>query len=240
MVAGLTCQRRLGAELVELPQFRDNTSPPDDRSPCDGPILGVLLAGGRSRRMGGGDKSLCPLGSGVVLDQVIARLQPQVDRILLNANGDPQRFARFGLPVARDTVEGLVGPLAGVLTGMEWASANCPQARWIVTVATDTPFLPTDLVARLGEAASAVDLVCAASGGRLHPVTALWPVGMAGQLRHALMGEKISRVTEWIARYSTGVVEFPVGEVDPFFNVNRPEDLVEAERVLARDGLRNR
>jgi molybdopterin-guanine dinucleotide biosynthesis protein A len=198
-------------------------------------VLGVLLAGGRSSRMGGGDKCLRPLGGRTILEHVIERARPQVGALLLNANGDPARFARFGLPVAADVVEGFAGPLAGVLTGMEWAFRRRPETRWIATIATDSPFLPPDLVARLRAAVAddAADLACAASAGRAHPVMGLWPVRLAADLRRAMVGEGVRKVDVWTARHRLAVVEFDVVGVDPFFNTNRPEDLALAERLLA-------
>jgi molybdopterin-guanine dinucleotide biosynthesis protein A len=197
-------------------------------------VLGVLLAGGLARRMGGGDKCLRPLGDRTILEHVIGRARPQVEGLLLNANGDPARFRRFGLPVAADVVEGFAGPLAGVLTGMEWARANRPDLPWIATIATDTPFFPRDLVARLLDAMSEseADLACAASGGRTHPVFGLWPVGLAEDLRRAMVEENIRKVDLWTARHRLVQVEFPTEPIDPFFNTNRPDDLAEAERRL--------
>lgn len=196
-------------------------------------VVGVLLAGGQARRMGGGDKSLRQLGDRTILEHVIERARPQVAALVLNANGDPARFARFGLPVAADVVEGFAGPLAGVLTGMEWASANRPDCPWIATVATDTPFFPRDLVARLRQAAGGADLVCAASNGRANPVFGLWPVRLAEDLRQAMVLEEIRKVDVWTARYRLREVDFAAAPFDPFFNTNRPEDLAEAERLLA-------
>jgi molybdenum cofactor guanylyltransferase len=198
------------------------------------PIIGVLLAGGQSRRMGGGDKSLRLLGGKTILARVIERARPQVAALVLNANGDPARFAEYGLPVAADVVEGYAGPLAGVLTGMEWARANAPGALWLASFATDAPFLPTDLVARLGAAVAdeGADMACAASGGRAHPVFGLWPVALADDLKRAMVEEDMRKVDIWTARYRLVTVEFPAGPVDPFFNTNRPEDLEEAERLL--------
>jgi molybdopterin-guanine dinucleotide biosynthesis protein A len=198
------------------------------------PVLGVLLAGGQARRMGGGDKCLRPLGGRPILAQVIERAAPQAAALLLNANGDPARFAGFGLPVAGDVVEGFAGPLAGVLTGMEWARDNRPDCPWIATIATDTPFFPTDLVARLLAAVTgdAAELACAASAGRNHPVFGLWPVGLADDLRHAMLDEGIRKVDVWTGRYRVAVVDFPATPLDPFFNTNRTEDLAEAERLL--------
>ncbi len=198
------------------------------------PVVGVLLAGGQARRMGGGDKCLRPLGGRPILARVIARAKPQVRALVLNANGDPQRFAGFGLPVAADLVAGFAGPLAGVLTGMAWAQANRPDCPWIATIATDTPFFPADLVARLLAAVerTRAELACATSGGRAHPVFGLWPVRLADPLRHAMIDEEIRKVDLWTARYRLTEVDFPTEPVDPFFNTNRPEDLAEAEQLL--------
>ena len=196
-------------------------------------VLGVLLAGGLARRMGGGDKSLRRLGDRTILEHVIERARPQVAALLLNANGDPARFARFGLPVAADVVEGFAGPLAGVLTGMEWARARRPDCAWIATMATDTPFFPRDLVARMYQAVRGADLACASSNGRASPVFGLWPVRLADDLRRALLDEGIRKVDLWTARHRLVEVDFPAEPFDPFFNANRPEDLAEAERLLA-------
>jgi molybdenum cofactor guanylyltransferase len=199
-----------------------------------GAVVGVLLAGGLARRMGGGDKCLRSLGDRPILAHVIARARPQVAALVLNANGDPARFAVFGLPVAADVVEGFAGPLAGVLTGMDWARAHRPDCPWIATTATDTPFFPTDLVARLLAAVECcgADLACAASGGRSHPVFGLWPVRLADGLRAAMIDEGIRKVDVWTARHRLVEVAFATDPIDPFFNTNRPEDLAEAERLL--------
>jgi molybdenum cofactor guanylyltransferase len=197
-------------------------------------VAGLLLAGGQSRRMGGGDKALRPLGGMALLDRVIERLQPQVDALVLNANGDPARFARFGLPVVSDSVPGFAGPLAGVLAGLDWAASQRPDCLYIGSVATDAPFLPADLVARLAaelEAAHA-DLACAASGGRAHPVFGLWPVRLREDLRRAVVEEEIRKVDLWTARHRLVTVSFADRPVDPFFNANRPEDLDTAAALL--------
>ena len=199
-------------------------------------IAGVLLAGGQSRRMGGGDKALRLLGGETILARVIARLRPQVARLVLNANGDPARFAGFGLPVVADSVEGFAGPLAGILAGLDWAAANAPGSELVLSAATDAPFLPADLAARLaaGMAAAGADLACAASRGQPHPVIGLWPVRLREELRHALVAEGVRKVDVWTARYRLATVDFPAGEVDPFFNANRPEDLAAAEALLLK------
>jgi molybdopterin-guanine dinucleotide biosynthesis protein A len=186
--------------------------------------------------MGGGDKCLRPLGGKPILAHLIERAKPQVETLVLNANGNPARFAGFGLPVAGDVMEGFAGPLAGVLTGMEWARDHRPDCPWIVTIATDTPFLPADLVARLRGALAdaAADLACAASGGRTHPVFGLWPVRLAPALRAAMEEEALRKVDLWTARYRLTEVPFATEPVDPFFNTNRPEDLEAAEALLDR------
>ena len=197
-------------------------------------IVGLLLAGGQSRRMGGGDKTLRLLAGQTLLDRVIDRVRPQVDALVLNANGDPSRFARFGLPVVADSVADFAGPLAGVLAGLDWTAANRPDCEFVVSLATDAPFLPADLVARLvkGMNAQGAELACAASGGQPHPVIGLWPVRLRGELRQALIAEEIRKVDVWTARYPLATVDFPITTIDPFFNANRPEDLDRAAALL--------
>lgn len=201
-------------------------------------VVGVLLAGGLSRRMGGDDKMLRRVGARTILERVIDRLAPQVGTLVLNANGDPERFASYGLPVAADSLEGHAGPLAGVLTGMEWAATHSPRSQWIVTVPTDAPFLPENLVARFLAAVeeAGAEMACAASGGRAHPVCGLWPVYMAAGLRRSMIEEEIRKVDRWTKRYRLVQVDWPVEPVDPFFNANTPDDLAEAERLLSAAG----
>jgi len=197
-------------------------------------IVGLLLAGGLARRMGGGDKCLVPLGGRPLLEHVIDRLRPQVDGLLLNANGDPARFSAFGLPVVADPVEGFQGPLAGILAGLLWLREHAPDVRWMVSAATDTPFLPRDLVHCLYAAVQreGARLACAASGGRTHPVFGLWPVDIATELETALVDEGIRKIDVFTARYALSVVDWPIEPADPFFNVNRPEDVARAEALL--------
>jgi molybdopterin-guanine dinucleotide biosynthesis protein A len=212
--------------------------PPDPASPgaADG-VAGVLLAGGRATRMGGGDKSLHSLAGRPILAHVIERVRPQVTVLLLNANGDPARFQGFGLPVEGDVIEDFAGPLAGILTGLEWAGAHAPGCRWVASFPTDAPFLPEDLVRRMVAAVGAEDahIGCAASGGRTHPVVALWPVGLAGDLRRAMTEDGVRKIDRWTARYRVAYVEYAAEPVDPFFNVNRPGDLERAERLLGAE-----
>lgn len=207
-------------------------------------VVGLLLAGGLSRRMGGGDKGLRPLGGRPLLQHVIDRIQPQVAALVLNANGDPARFAGFGLPVVADSVPDFAGPLAGILAGLDWTAASRPDCPLVLSVATDAPFLPLDLAARLaaGMTKEKADLACAASGGQSHPVIGLWPVRLREELRRAVVDEGIRKVDVWTGRYRLATVEFPdrfagLGPaVDPFFNANRPEDLERAEALLAATG----
>jgi molybdopterin-guanine dinucleotide biosynthesis protein A len=201
-------------------------------------VVGLLLAGGQSRRMGGGDKALRLLGGIALLDRVIERLRPQVDALVLNANGDRARFARFALPTVADSVPGFAGPLAGVLAGLDWAASHRPDCPYVVSVATDAPFLPADLVARLahGLDEARADLACAASGGRSHPVFGLWPVWLRDDLRRAVVDQAISKVDLWTARYVLATVPFDDQPVDPFFNANRPEDLETAAALLKAAG----
>ena len=195
--------------------------------------LGVILAGGLARRMGGGDKPMREIGGRTILDHGVERLSPQCDALILNANGDPFRFAAFNLPVVVDTVTGNPGPLAGVLAALDWAAQNRPQTQWVVSVAGDCPFLPRDLVDRLHEARRKenAELAVAASGGRTHPVIGLWKVSLRNDLRHALVEEDLRKIDRWTARYPLATVEWADEPVDPFFNANTAEDLAEAERL---------
>lgn len=198
------------------------------------PTLGLILAGGLARRMGGGDKPLRRVGGRTVLERVVDALRPQVDALLLNANGDPARFAAYALPALPDPVPDYPGPLAGVLAGLEWAAANRPDAGWVLSAPGDAPFLPADLAARLhrARAEAGVPLACAASGGWTHPVVGLWPVGIAPALRAAVEGG-LSKIDRFTAAHGVAVAQWPTEPVDPFFNANRPEDLQEAERLAS-------
>ncbi len=196
-------------------------------------IAGVVLAGGQSRRMGGGDKCLRPLAGVPLLRHILDRAAPQVEVIALNANGDPARFAAFRVPVVSDSVPGFAGPLAGVLAGLDWAAEQAPPCSHVASFAADAPFLPRDLVARLAAAIEGqdADLARAASGGRAHPVFGLWPIALRDALRRALADGGIRKVEDWTGRYHVAVAEWPTVPLDPFFNANRPEDLAIAERL---------
>tara|TARA_B100000161_G_scaffold130705_1_gene92703 strand:+ start:393 stop:1010 length:618 start_codon:yes stop_codon:yes gene_type:complete len=199
------------------------------------PIVAVLLAGGLARRMGGGDKCLREVAGRPLLSRVIERILPQVDHVVLNANGDPERFSEFGLPVIADVVEGNAGPLAGILTGLDWAARHVTECEWVVSVPTDAPFLPMDYVARMMAAIEDEDaeLACASTNGRTHPVAGLWALRLMLELRSALIDEDIRKIDQWTVRYRLADVEFSSEPIDPFFNANRPEDLKAAEVILA-------
>ena len=201
-------------------------------------IPGVLLAGGLARRMGGGDKPMRQIAGRTILDRVIARLAPQCDGLIINANGDPARFAAFGLPVVADSVADFPGPLAGILAALDWVAANRPDVSLMISAAADCPFLPRDLVVRLHRALLEQDaqLAVAASGGQSHPVIGLWSVGLREQLRHALVVEDVRKIDRWTARYRLATVTWPTAPLDPFFNANTVEDIAEAERLAELDG----
>ena len=219
-------------------------------------ILAVLLAGGKSRRMGGGDKSLQKLAGEPLLSHVINRIKPQTNCMIINANGNPKRFASFGLEVVNDVVPGQQGPLAGVLTGLEWAIENKPNIQWVLSVPTDAPFLPFDLVDRLFLAiCSAESLVdsnalgqqesnsvvgaCALSGGRRHPVVALWPLSWRDQLWDALVSQGIKKIDDFTHSQALEVAEFSSDPIDPFTNINTLPDLNLADELLEANRMLN-
>jgi molybdopterin-guanine dinucleotide biosynthesis protein A len=188
--------------------------------------------------MGGGDKARLTVGGVSILDRVLAALRPQCSGLLINANGDPSRFADAGLPVVADDVPGFVGPLAGILAGLDWAAVHAPEVADVVSVPGDCPFLPGDLVARLhtARAAARVPLACAKSGDWRHPVVGLWSVALRADLRRSLVAEGLRKIESWTARHGVAIAEWPAAPVDPFFNVNTPEDAAEAERLAPRKG----
>ncbi len=198
--------------------------------------LGLVLAGGLARRMGGGDKALLKIGDATILERVLDRLTPQCSRIILNANGDPARFAFTGLRVVADGVPDFAGPLAGVLAGLDWAAAHMPGVDFIASVPGDCPFLPRDLVARLqaARAAEGTPLACARSGEWRHPVVGLWPVALRDDLRRAVTREGLHKIEVWTARHGAAIADWPNEPVDPFFNVNTPADAAEAGRIAAQ------
>ena len=204
--------------------------------PTKTPTLGLILAGGLARRMGGGDKPLTRIGGATILSRVLERLKPQCTRVVLNANGDPARFADTGLPVIPDDVPGFAGPLAGILAGLDWAATHVPEVAYVASVPGDCPFLPRDVVARLHQArdASAQPLACARSGEWRHPVVGVWPVALRADLRHALTKEDLRKIELWTARHGVALADWPAEPVDPFFNVNTPEDAAAAESLAAQ------
>lgn len=196
--------------------------------------LAVILAGGLARRMGGGDKPLRTIGGRPLLDHVLDRLRPQARHIVLNANGDPARFAAYGLPVIADTLPDHPGPLAGILAALDHAATRHPDLGWVLSVTGDAPFIPPDLAARLHAAreAAGVPLACARSGGQTHPPIGLWPVALRDELRAAMLaGER--KIDRWTARFGCAPADWPAEPMDPFFNANTAEDLAMAERLLA-------
>lgn len=203
-------------------------------------VTGVVLAGGLSRRMGGGDKGLLELAGRPMLAHVICRLKAQVGDVIINANGDPGRFGPLGLPVVADTIGGFVGPLAGVLAGMRWSLENAPRAHWIVTAPGDAPLLPSDLVDRLVQAVENRHdaIALAQSHGALHPVIGLWPVALAEDLEEQLRGG-VRKVLHWTKRHGTASVPFPPArvcglDIDPFFNANTPQELDQLRTMLVK------
>jgi len=195
--------------------------------------FGLILAGGLARRMGGGDKALIEIGGRTILERVIETMTPQCEGLILNANGDPSRFARFGLPVVPDDIPDFAGPLAGILVGLDWVAAHRPEIDWMVSVPGDCPFLPADLVSKLHAArsASGAPLACAKSGDWRHPVAGLWAVSLRADLRRALVDEDLHKIEVWTARHGIAIAEWPDRPVDPFFNVNTPEDRARANDI---------
>lgn len=202
-------------------------------------IVGCVLAGGLSRRMGGGDKSLIPVDGTSMMTRVMDRLSPQVGRVIINANGDPNRFASYERPVVPDPIEGFAGPLAGILAGLLWTRANMPTAAHVLTVAADTPFFPLDLAQRFKSRCARNDtaIVLAASGGKQHPVFGYWPVGLADDLQRWLAENQSRKVLHWVERHpnlseSFDELNLNGTRLDPFFNANTPED-IELANTLA-------
>ena len=195
--------------------------------------LGLVLAGGLARRMGGGDKIMLTIGGKKILDRVLDRMRPQCTALILNANGDPARFAATGLPVVPDNVPDFAGPLAGVLAGLDWAAEHAAGISYMVSVPGDCPFLPRDLVARLHAARETEDkpLACARSGDWRHPVVGLWPVALRDDLRRALTKEGLRKIEVWTERHGVALATWPIAPVDPFFNINTPQDAAAAESI---------
>jgi molybdenum cofactor guanylyltransferase len=195
-----------------------------------------VLAGGLARRMGGGDKARIAIGGVTILQRVLACVAPQCIGVVINANGDPSRFADTQLPVVADSVPDFAGPLAGILAGLDWAARHMPESEWLASVPGDCPFLPNDLVARLHAARIAANrpLACARSGEWRHPVVGLWPLTLREDLRHALVAEGLRKIEIWTTRHGVANADWPTKPVDPFFNVNTPEDAAQAQAMAAQ------
>ena len=202
-------------------------------------IIGIILAGGQSRRFGDGDKFFRKLNGKSLIDHVIERLQPQTDDLVINSNSDANLFLEQGLTVVPDTIQGFAGPLAGILTGMEWVLRNKPQYEWIATFPSDAPFIPHNCVKemRLCAKMENTDIVCTASGQRTHPVCALWRIDLAADLRKVMINEGLRKIDLWTARHQLSIIKFPDHPYDPFFNINRPEDMVLAEKIMKSNAL---
>lgn len=202
---------------------------------ASGETIGLILAGGQARRMGGRGKALLPFAGSDLVHRAIDRLAPQCDRVIISANRELERLTALGLPVVSDAVPGFAGPLAGILAGLDWLAEHAPTAR-LLSVPVDGPFFPVDLGARLKAAADAhgVAIACAQSGGRRHGVYGLWPVAMREDLRRALTIDGVRKVEAWLARHDAAVAEWPIKPFDPFININTLDDLADAEQHLQR------
>jgi molybdopterin-guanine dinucleotide biosynthesis protein A len=198
--------------------------------------LGLVLAGGLARRMGGGDKAMIRIGDKTILERVLERLRPACANIVLNANGDPARFAQYGLPIVADSIPDFAGPLAGILAGLDWAATHAPGVSDVMSTPGDCPFLPWDMVERLHQARQDANLplACARSGDWRHPVVGLWPVALREDLRAALIVDGLRKIEVWTARHGIAIADWPSVPVDPFFNVNTPEDAATAEFIATQ------
>jgi molybdopterin-guanine dinucleotide biosynthesis protein A len=200
--------------------------------------VGVILAGGQSRRMGGVEKALIPLGGTTLIGRAVARASVQVPDLIINANGDLHRFAHLGLPVVPDRVGGFVGPLAGILAGFEWMRSERPKARWLASFACDCPFFPMDMVERLVEKARAekAKIAVAESGSQHHPVFAVWSAGITASSEDVLVEGGFRKMDDFIATLPNVRVRFEADPIDPFVNINTPEDLALAEDFIVEQG----
>ncbi len=198
-------------------------------------ICGLILAGGQARRMGGGDKCLLPLAGKSLLQRTIERAQPQVNHLLLNANGNSLRFARSKLPVVPDQFEEFKGPLAGIHAGLCWIRDTHPNNEWMISFASDTPFFPKDLAFCLMSEAKkhSVLTAIAESNTQMHPTFALWHVSLLDKIGALLMQEKIPSLQDFVKSHKMVSVDFTKSDYDPFFNINTPQDLYRAETIAA-------
>jgi len=200
-------------------------------------IVGVILAGGLSRRMGNQNKSFMPLANKPLFEHVLERFLPQCDTVLINSNSQSRQLASYNLPIIKDTLEGYLGPLAGILSAMEWTKQQLPETQWIASVPVDTPFLPKDLVSTLYQSIQKKHstLVGVSSNGRTHPVIGLWSTRLVDDLRLALNDEGLRKIDLWTARYSISHQDFSNEVFDPFFNINSQEDLIQAESLIKKN-----
>ena len=198
-------------------------------------VVGIILAGGLARRMGGGDKCLLPLAGKTLLQRTIDRAQPQVHQLLLNANGNSLRFARTRLPVIADLFPNNLGPLAGIHAGFNWMQTKAPQAEWLISFASDTPFFPANLVEELLAAAQTASTKLAVATSKLnaHPVFALWHISLKPEIEAQLKTAEAPRLQDWMKAHNPVEVDFNADAYDPFFNINTPQDLYAAEPISA-------
>jgi len=199
------------------------------------PTLGLVLAGGLARRMGGVEKARIEIAGISILDRVLATLSAQCVRNLVSDMRSLAVMRDTGCPVVPDNVPGNPGPLAGILAGLDWLAAQDNGVEWLMSVPSDCPFLPDDLVERLHQArramGSGVPLACARSGVWRQPVVGLWPLALRAELRKALVEEDLRKVEVWTARHGIAIADWPTEPIDPFFNVNTPEDVERAARM---------
>jgi molybdopterin-guanine dinucleotide biosynthesis protein A len=198
-------------------------------------VVAIILAGGRASRMGG-EKPFAMLKGEPLIAHAIERARPHVDEVLISAN-ERERYRQFGCEVVQDRVSGFQGPLAGVLAGLDWIHMNRIDAKWLATFPCDAPFFPRDLVPRLCAAAHRANAMIgvAESGGVLHPTFAVWSTILPVTSDDALRAGASRKMEDFIAMRPHVRVDFPPGDIDPFFNINTPEDLAQAETMSPPD-----
>jgi len=197
----------------------------------DNNIVSVILNGGLSRRMENQNKALLQLANKPLIEHVLENLKPQCETIIINCNIESDELEPYGLPIVKDSLDGFLGPLAGILAAMEWVKKHKPDCKLLASVPIDTPFLPRDLINKLNQALQEdqSDLICAVSNGRSHPVIGLWPIHLMDELRSAIVDEGVLKVDLWTSRYKTAHLSFDYQTIDPFFNINCDDDLLQAE-----------